>query len=519
MTTYTLRTGSPERTGTDAVVVGLVSTRKGPRVVADAQGVADAYGRKFGPMLSMLGFEAKRDQVVSVPTGGVIKAPVLVLVGLGEPGADHDGSGVTAAEVRRAAGNASRAVKNAASVALCLPTDSPDHVRAALEGYLLGAYRFDTYLTEAKDDVPGEVVVLSPGARRQEQQDAFARAEVLVRAVSSARDWVNTPPGDLVPALFADAIAERAGEAGKAAPAKGRSSSRTPKVAVEVFDEQALRDKGCGGHIGVGQGSVSPPRLVRLTYAPRGATAHLALVGKGITFDSGGLSLKPGASMGTMKMDMAGAAAVVNAITAIASLDLPVKVTAYAALAENMPSGSAQRPGDVITIYGGRTVEVLNTDAEGRLVLADALVHAVEDAPDAIVDVATLTGACMVALGDRVSGLFGNDDGLVARLEGSAAAAGELLWHMPIPEEMTEKVRGNSKIADLAQHNSERWGGASYAAAFLQEFVGETPWAHLDIAGPAFNERPAYGYVTPGGTGVAVTTLVELAASLADQSS
>ena len=517
VTTYTLRTGSPERTGTDAVVVGLVSTRKGPRVVAEAKGVADAYGRKFGPMLSMLGFEAKRDQVVSVPTGGTIKAPVLVLVGLGEDKDAQDGSGVDPAEIRRAAGNAARAVKNAASVALSLPAEQPDQVRAALEGYLLGAYRFDAYLTSAdraKDDVPGEVVVLSAGARRQEQQDAFERAQVLVRAVASARDWVNTPPGDLVPAVFADQIVERAAEAGKAKPAKGRSSSRSPKVAVEVFDEDQLREKGCGGLIGVGQGSVSPPRLVRLTYSPAGATAHLALVGKGITFDSGGLSLKPGSSMGTMKMDMAGAAAVVNAITAIAELDLPVRVTAYAALAENMPSGSAQRPGDVITIYGGRTVEVLNTDAEGRLVLADALVHAVEDAPDAIVDVATLTGACMVALGDRVSGLFGNDDDLVARVERSSVEAGELLWHMPIPDEMGEKVRGNSKIADLAQHNSERWGGASYAAAFLREFVGDTPWVHLDIAGPAFNERPAFGHVTPGGTGVAVTTLVELAAGM-----
>ena len=515
MTTYTLRTGSPERTGTDAVVVGLVSTRKGPRVVADAQGVADAYGRRFGPMLSLLGFEAKRDQVVAVPTGGTIKAPVLVLVGLGDAESGTDGSEVSPAEVRRAAGNAARAVKNAASVALALPADGPDHVRAALEGYLLGAYRFDTYLTKRSDDVPGEIVVLSAGARRQEQQDAFARAQVLARAVASARDWVNTPPGDLVPAAFAEEISRRAGEAGKAAPAKGRSTSRSGKVAVEVFDEEALREKGCGGLIGVGQGSVSPPRLVRLSYSPAGATAHLALVGKGITFDSGGLSLKPATSMGTMKMDMAGAAAVVNAITAIASLDLPVKVTAYAALAENMPSGSAQRPGDVITIYGGRTVEVLNTDAEGRLVLADALVHAVEDEPDCIVDVATLTGACMVALGDRVSGLFGNDDDLVARVSESAVAAGEQLWHMPIPEEMGEKVRGNSKIADLAQHNSERWGGASYAAAFLREFVGETPWVHLDIAGPAFNERPAYGHVTAGGTGVAVTTLVELAAAMA----
>jgi leucyl aminopeptidase len=192
-------------------------------------------------------------------------------------------------------------------------------------------------------------------------------------------------------------------------------------------------------------------------------------------------------------------------------------VTAFAPMAENMISGSATRPGDVLTMYGGRTVEVLNTDAEGRLILADALVHAIEQQPDAVVDVATLTGACIVALGDRVTGLFGNDDGLVARIQQVAEDAGEALWPMPIPDEMGEKVRGNSKIADLAQHNSERWGGASYAAAFLREFVGDVPWAHLDIAGPAYNEKGPYGHVTTGGTGVAVATLVELARDLGER--
>jgi leucyl aminopeptidase len=217
-------------------------------------------------------------------------------------------------------------------------------------------------------------------------------------------------------------------------------------------------------------------------------------------------------------MDMAGAASVVNAILAVAELGLPVRVTAFAPMAENMISGRATRPGDVLTMYGGKTVEVLNTDAEGRLVLADALGFAVESEPDLIVDVATLTGACMVALGDRVSGLFGSSDDAIAQMRVAAERAGEALWHMPIPDEMGEKVRGNSKIADLAQHNSERWGGASYAAAFLREFVEDVPWLHLDIAGPAFNEKAAYGHVTPGGTGVSVAALVELARSLADSS-
>jgi leucyl aminopeptidase len=255
--------------------------------------------------------------------------------------------------------------------------------------------------------------------------------------------------------------------------------------------------------------------MVRLVYEPAGATRHLALVGKGITYDSGGLSIKPGASMATMKMDMAGAAAVVNATVAIAELGLPVRVTAFAPMAENMINGSATRPGDVLTMYGGRTVEVLNTDAEGRVVLADALGHALEVEPDLVVDVATLTGACVVALGDRVTGLFGNDEDAVQRVSAVARRAGEQVWPMPIPEEMTEKVRTGSKVADLAQHNPERWGGASYAAAFLREFVGEQPWVHLDIAGPAFNEKPAYGHVTQGATGVMVATLVELARDLA----
>jgi leucyl aminopeptidase len=253
---------------------------------------------------------------------------------------------------------------------------------------------------------------------------------------------------------------------------------------------------------------------VQLTYKPRGAKTHLALVGKGITYDSGGLSLKPAASMMTMKCDMAGAASVVAATFAIAELGLPIAVTTYAPMAENMVSGSSTRPGDVITIYGGKTVEVLNTDAEGRLVLADALVKATEHKPDVIVDVATLTGACQVALGDRVAGVMGNDEELISSVQEAGRNIGEMHWPLPIPEEMGEKVRNNTKIADLAQHNTERWGGALYAAAFLREFVAGNTWAHLDIAGPAYNEKAPYGYVPAGGTGMSVATLVELAGAL-----
>ncbi len=507
VTTYTLRTGAPEKTATDALVVGVLSTRKGPRPIAAAAGVRKAFGRKFDPLLATLGFEGKADHVVKVPTQGMVKSPLLILVGLG-PERSGEGAEVAPDQVRRACGVAARALSNTASVAICMPAETSAHVQAAVEGFALGAYRFDAYRTSERTDSPSEIVVLSAGARRAEQQQAFDAGQVVASAVARARDWVNTPPGDLRPPVFAEAMVRAAEDAGKVRTTRAKSS---PKVTVEVFDEGQLLEKGCGGLIGVGQGSEAPPRLVRLTYAPSEARGHLALVGKGITFDSGGLSIKPSGSMPTMKMDMAGAAAVVSATIAIAELDLPVRVTTYAALAENMPSGTATRPGDVLRMYRGKTVEVLNTDAEGRLVLADALGMAVEDEPERVVDVATLTGACMVALGDRVSGLFGNDDELVSAIEAAATVAGEAMWHMPIPTEMGEKVRGNSKVADLAQHNSERWGGASYAAAFLREFVEDVPWAHLDIAGPAFNEKSAYGHVGPGGTGVAVSTLVELA--------
>jgi leucyl aminopeptidase len=250
-----------------------------------------------------------------------------------------------------------------------------------------------------------------------------------------------------------------------------------------------------------------------LSYAPRGAKAHLGLVGKGITFDSGGLDIKTQAGMYTMKSDMSGAGAVFAATRAIADLGLKIKVTTYGSLAENMPSGSAYRPSDVLTIYGGKTVENFNSDAEGRIVMADALARmSAEDEPDLIVDVATLTGACIVALGERTGGVMSNRDEVAARILQAAAASGERFWQLPIVEE----ARGflDSEVADLKSGRSGP-GGAMTAAAFLREFVGETPWAHLDIAGPSFNTGPAYGYVPSGGTGIAVRTLVTLAEQLA----
>ncbi len=495
MTTYALRNASPAKTKADAVVVGLTTgSSKQPQVAPGGEDVAKAYGRKWAPLLSSLGVTGKAGEVVKIPTSRSIGSPLLVLVGLGsDPGP---------LDVRRGAGAGARAATNAASVALALPASSVELVRAVIEGFLLGGYAFTTYKTQASPTKVAEVVVLSPVARRKDVAAAFEEAQVVSQAVATTRDWVNMPPGDFTPPAFADAVV-----------AAGKPHARgNHKVKIEVLDEKRLAELGCGGLLGVGGGSSAPPRLVELTYAPRGAKAHLALVGKGITFDSGGLTIKPGASMPEMKSDMAGAAAVVQATLAIASLGLPLKVTGYTAMAENMLSGSAMRPGDVLTMYGGTTVEVMNTDAEGRLVLADALVRATEQKPDVIVDVATLTAHMVIGLGDQVAGVMG-DDAIVDQVLAASTAAGEHSWPMPIPEHMGERIR-SSKIADLSQHDWIRWGGGLFAAAFLREFTNGIPWAHLDIAGPGFNSGGPSGHITSGGTGYGVTTLVELARTM-----
>jgi leucyl aminopeptidase len=399
--------------------------------------------------------------------------------------------------LRRAAGAAVRAANGVKTIALALPSSTDDQLRAVVEGALLGGYTYDRYLGKKADRV-AEVVVLTDRARTKSAGDTAAAAQIVAEAVNFTRDLVNMPPNDLYPQSFADELLTRA-------------KSQKSKVSVTVLDEKALNTKGYGGLLGVGKGSTRQPRLAKLSYRPAKAKAHIALVGKGITFDSGGLSIKTGAGMMTMKCDMAGAAAISAAVFAIAELGLPVRVTGYACLAENMPSGGASRPGDVLKMYGGQTVEVMNTDAEGRLVLADGISSANKDKPDVIIDVATLTGACMVALGRNTSGIFTNNDDLRSELPAVAERAGEQMWAMPIADEMKEKVR-STKIADLSQHNPGPWGGAMFAAAFLREFVADgIPWAHLDIAGPAFNEGSPSGYTPKGGTGTAVRTLVQLA--------
>ena len=500
MTTYTLRKGSPAKTRSDLVVIGVARTAKGDlEACPGAEDVASAYGRKFKPLLASMGFRGEVGEVLRMPTAGTLSAGQVLVIGLGAlDGLTHEG-------VRRAAGVAARNLGNAASVALALPAHDAAHVRAVADGFISGGYSFTRYKSRNDDVGLSAVSILSDAARRQDAIGALEAARTVGDLTNRARDWVNTPPNDLTPQLFAEEVRALSKEL------TGRTHK--PKVHVEVLGVEELEELRCGGILGVGQGSANPPCMVRLTYTPEDPRASVAFVGKGITYDSGGLTIKPGSSMATMKYDMGGAAAVLAATFAIAELGLPVTVTTYAPMAENMVSGASMRPGDVLTMHDGRTVEVTNTDAEGRLILADALSMAVEGDVDSIVDVATLTGPCIVALGEKVAGLFG-DDATTAALAAATETSGEMLWRLPIPEESVEAVRA-SKIADVLQHNWVRWGSALFAAAFLAEFVGDKPWAHLDIAGPAWNGGGPWGHVPAGATGYAISTLVAYAADLA----
>jgi leucyl aminopeptidase len=499
---------SPAEAKADALVIGVSAGPDGP-IVATGKGTPElsrSARTNLDRSLTALGVTGKPDQVVRIPSAGAVAAPVLVLTGLGPPPTGRSGR-YDEEVLRRAAGAATRTLAGTASVAIALPVADTAAVGAVAEGALLGAYAFTRHRSRTAQDAKppvSSVTVLGANPRERAVRDAAARAEAIGQAVNLTRDLVNTAPGDLPPAALADAVV---------ASVKG-----TP-IKATVLDEKALTRGGYGGIMGVGKGSTRPPRLVKLTYRPAKAAKHLALVGKGITFDSGGLSLKPPAGMETMKSDMAGAASVAAVIRAVAQLKLPIQVTAWLAIAENMPSGSAQRPSDVMTTYGGRTVEVLNTDAEGRLVLADAVVAASEEQPDAIVDIATLTGHQVIALGLRVSAIMSNDDALRSQLKAAADRTGEQFWPMPLPQELRASM--DSQVADIANMGS-REGGMLVAGLFIKEFVGsrdgsedQIPWAHLDIAGPSFNTEQPYGYTHKGGTAAGVRTMLALAEDMA----
>ncbi|MEU7453409.1 leucyl aminopeptidase [Streptosporangium roseum] len=474
---------------TDALVVGVHTGPDGPRPAPGAESVDEALGGGLAATLLAMGVKGKQGEIAKLPTFGALSAPLLAVVGLGDaPEGDYDTE-----SLRRAAGIASRALAGTSRVALALPAADARRAGAVAQGALLGAYSFTTYRTTGEQTAPvAELTVLSDA---DGAQDAVERAATVAASVSLVRDLVNTPPSDLWPARFAE-IAEQTGSAAG--------------LSVEVLDDKALKEEGYGGIVAVGQGSANPPRLVRLAYSHPEAAKTVAFVGKGITFDSGGLSLKPTSSMDWMKSDMSGAGAVFGALVAIARLGLKVNAVGYLCLAENMPSGTAQRPSDVFTSFAGKTVEVLDTDAEGRLVLIDGIARAGQDSPDLIVDVATLTGAQIVALGWRTAGVMANDDELREEVVRTAGEQGEAAWGMPLPEELRKGL--DSPVADIANLHPERFGGMLTAGIFLREFVPEgVRWAHIDMAGPAFNKGEPHGYTPKGGTGAITRTLIGLA--------
>ncbi|MFI1287014.1 leucyl aminopeptidase [Streptomyces sp. NPDC020792] len=503
MTALTLSTTAAPGLRADAIVVGVAKdsgSKSGDLVVAPgAEAVDEAYDGKLAGVLGTLGASGAEGEVTKLPAPSGFKAPLVLAVGLG-PRPEKD-SGYDAEALRRAAGAAARALAGSKKAGFALPVADAADAAAVGEGALLGAYSFDSYKENGKDaesrngKAPlGEAVLLGGKGRDKAYKAAVERATALAEELNRCRDLINTPPNDLNPAAFAAVAQDAAKEHG---------------LKVQVLDEKALAKGGYGGILGVGSGSASAPRLVKLSYTSPKAKKHLALVGKGITYDSGGISLKPAGHNETMKCDMSGAAAVFAAVVAAARLGLEVNVTGWLALAENMPSGSATRPGDVLRMFSGKTVEVLNTDAEGRLVLADALWAASQEKPDAIVDVATLTGAMVLALGSRTFGIMANDDAFRSAIHEAAEEVGEEAWPMPLPEHLRKGM--DSPTADLA-NMGERMGGGLVAGLFLREFVGEgITWAHLDIAGPAFNEGGPFGYTPKGGTGSAVRTLVRLA--------
>jgi leucyl aminopeptidase len=466
------RTAPPD---VDAVALGVPAERR-------------EGGEVDWAFLAAQGFEGKRGDVRSVPGAD---GRTTFVVGLG-PAAQID-----AAVLRGAAGALARASTRVRSLAVVGmggndQLDGAAAAQATVEGLVLGGYQYTAFKSAPTPRALERLVLVGPSGKRA--QAAVDRALVVTDAVTFARDLVNEPGGSLTPSE----LAKRAEAAGAAA-----------GFEVEVWDERKIKAEKLGGVLGVNRGSDQKPRFLCLRYEPDGARATLALVGKGITFDSGGLSIKTADGMVGMKGDMGGGAAVLGAFRALATLGAKVRLLGFVPLTDNMTGGDATRVGDVLTIRNGTTVEVLNTDAEGRLILADALSLASEAQPDAIVDLATLTGACMVALGERTAGLMGNHRGWIDQVRAAADQVGEPVWPLPLPGYLRSKL--DSDVADVKNVASGRYGGALTAGTFLQGFVGEgIPWAHLDIAGPS-DAAETDGEIVKGGTGFGIRTLVALA--------
>lgn len=483
------------RLGADLAIVAAASGESGPSLLGEAFDAARSA--ELTALLPRLGFKGKADQTLRVPAGADDAAETLLFVGVGEVK-----DSATPEQLRRAAGVGARASAGLDKAVFLLPAESEADFSAVAEGASLGAYAFTAQKSSVPADaaVLGEAVIATDLRAGKELKSRLEHAAVVARHTKGARNLVDAPANVLFPQSFTE---------------YAQKSAKGLDVKITVWDEKKLESEGMGGILGVGKGSARPPRLVKVDYSPSRAKGHLALVGKGITFDTGGISLKVPAGMEEMKSDMAGAATVLHAALAAAELKLPVRVTAWLCLAENMPGPNATRPGDVLTMHNSKTVEVTNTDAEGRLVMADGLSKASEEAPDLLLDVATLTGAQMVALGERVAGLMGDDAATTAVMD-AAELTGEQFWPMPLPENLRADL--DSATADL-RNSGNRNGGMLKAGVFLREFVGaegvkDPAWGHLDVAGPAFNTGAPWGFTPKEGTGFGVRTLVGVAEAL-----
>ncbi len=482
---------------TPYAVIGLSATGGKLKIESGAVNVNE---KALLEILKNLGATGKVDEIVKVPFS---KPQTIYFTGLGETSKKYNHE-----NLRRAAGSAARALSGQRAATFALPASTLAEISAVAEGAALGSYAFNQFRSSTKSEYKDpleQIVILAKSPTDAAVKRALVRAEIIARHTATVRDLINTPPSHLTPDSFCVRMKKIATPLG---------------LKVEILNEVTLKAQGYGGIVGVGQGSTNPPRLLRISYNPDKAKARYAFVGKGITFDTGGLALKPANGMEAMKSDMSGAAAVIAAIFAIAELKLPIAIDAWAPLAENMVSENATRPGDIINIYGGKTVEVLNPDAEGRLVLADALVRAQEvgnksGGLDGIIDVATLTGAQVVALGTRTSAVMTNNSEFSEEFLAASERAGEAFWPMPLPEELRASL--DSPVADLA-NIGDRMGGMLVAGLFLKEFIDPAlPWLHLDIAGPSYNEATAHGYTPVGGTGIALRSLVTLIESASSQ--
>ena len=467
--------------GGEATVLGVPVTSSGD--VPEAVGLDRSALERWG-------FAGKKGQTLVLPQAD---AATIVAVGVGE--SDQ----IDADVLRDAAGAFARAVGREATIAVDVAAilgaglDAATVGQTIVEGAVLGRYRYEALRSKSESTSLDGITFVATEAHHAELLEGAERGKVLARATSITRDLQNAPGSLLTAPVFGE-LAERVGA--------------TTGLDVEVFDKAALEEMGCGGLLGVNRGSSQEPRMIKITYRPKGATAHLGLVGKGIMYDSGGISLKPSnSSHQQMKMDMTGAGAVLAAMSVMAELGVPVNVTGYLACTDNMPSSHAQKLGDVAVSRSGRTIEVLNTDAEGRLVMVDAIALAVEDKVDAVVDIATLTGACLMALGPLSAGVFANDDAILAQVKSAAESSDESVWHLPLDRRYRKLI--DSEIADVKNIGGDS-GGAITAALFLAEWAGDTPWAHLDIAGPMRWES-AEGYRPKGASGYGARLLAELA--------